>query len=326
MATPPRDPKHTDNGTTSSDGPTPRSPVTHLRHVALAVPDFSKTVAFYESTWGLTRVADDGDVAFFAAEGSPEQYIVRIREAPTKRIDLISFGAADTATVDSLAAEFIAAGVHLEREPGKLRTPGDGYGFRFFDPEGRLVEISSDVESRPYRELEAREAIPKSLSHVVINSTDIQGTKAFYETRLGFKLSDWLEDKMCFLRSGTEHHSIAIASGPHASLNHVSFEMRGIDEYMRATGVMMRHGYEPVWGPGRHGAGDNTFSYFLEPNGNIVEYTAGLQKIDDDWSPGLWSTSDPEQADQWGTGGPREEFVPAAMNDPDTGLWTPAPL
>lgn len=304
-----------------------QSPITHLRHVAMAVPDFAQTVAFYEQTWGLTRVADDSGVVFFAAEGSEEQYIVRVRAGEGKRIDLISFGVADAAAVDALAEQLAAAGVLLEREPGKLDTPGAGYGFRFFDPEGRLVEISSDVTRREAREIEPREAIPRNLSHVVVNSTDIEATKAFYEQHLGFRLSDWLEDKMCFLRCGTEHHSIAIASGPHVALNHVSFELRGIDEYMRATGRMMRLGHEPVWGPGRHGAGDNTFSYFLEPNGNIVEYSADLQKdVGDAWCPQVWSTSNPEHADQWGTGGPREEFVPASFNDPDTGLWTPAPL
>lgn len=303
------------------------APITHLRHVAMAVPDFDRTVAFYAHTWGLTKIADDSGVAFFAAEGSGEQYVVRLRKGDAKRIDLISFGVADAATVDRLAGELGSAGVRLEREPGTLDSPGGGYGFRFFDPEGRLVELSSDVAARPCRELEPREAIPRGLSHVVVNSIDIHATRAFYEQRLGFRLSDWLEDKMCFLRCGAEHHSIAIASGPHASLNHVSFEMRGIDEYMRATGRMIRSGHQPIWGPGRHGAGDNTFSYFFEPNGNVVEYTADLQKnLEESWCPQVWRTDDPEHADQWGTGGPREEFVPAAFNDPDAGLWTPAPL
>ena len=99
---------------------------------------------------------------------------------------------------------------------------------------------------------------------------------AFYEKHLGFRLSDWLSDRMAFLRCSTEHHSLAIAKRTKVSLNHVSFEMRGIDEYLRGTGRLLRHGHKPLWGPGRHSAGDNTFSYFSDPHGNVVEYTTEL--------------------------------------------------
>ncbi|WP_113699322.1 VOC family protein [Nonomuraea lactucae] len=304
------------------------SPITHLRHVGIAVPDYEPAVEFNRGVWGLTPVADDDGVSFFAAEASPEQYILRVRRAPEKRLDLIAFGAEDAASVDALAERLIAAEVRIEREPGELDTPGGGYGLRFFDPEGRLIEISSDVEQRAARPLEPRESIPRRLSHVVINSVDILNTKAFYERHLGFRLSDWLEDKMCFMRTRADHHILAISSGPHVALNHISFEMRGIDEYMRGSGRLIRHGHRPLWGPGRHGAGDNTFTYFLDPNGNVVEYTTELEKIvdDDTWVPRRFEAT-PEEADQWGTAGLiTDAMIPAMFNEPDKGLWTPAPL
>ena len=71
--------------------------ITHLRHVDLAVPDFGKQLDFYTNTWGLTAEHGDSGIAFLAAEGSPEQYVVRLRQATDKRIDLISFGAATPA-------------------------------------------------------------------------------------------------------------------------------------------------------------------------------------------------------------------------------------
>ena len=59
-------------------------PITHLRHVALGVPDFAVTLAFYRDVWGLTVVASDEGVAYFAAAGSPEPYVLRLREAEAK--------------------------------------------------------------------------------------------------------------------------------------------------------------------------------------------------------------------------------------------------
>ena len=307
--------------------------ITHLRHVDLAVPDFAGQLDFYTRTWGLTPEVTDSGIAFLAAEGSPEHYSVRLRQAGEKRLDLISFGAANSADVDALAGRLGRSGVRLISEPGALTTPGGGYGFRFFDVDGRSVEVSCDVAVRRHRRIEAGESIPVKLSHVVINSPNPEATVAFYNKHLGFALSDTLTsphmgDVMWFLRTNTYHHSLAVARGPHVSLHHASFELRGIDEYMRGTGRLLRAGVEKVWGPGRHLAGNNTFSYFLDPHGNTVEYTTELEQLDEDtWHPGLHDFSDPEVSDQWGTANAMDEFVAAkSFNDPDKGLFVAPPV
>src|ERR1700755_934148 len=166
--------------------------ITHLRHVDLAVPDHASHLAFFTGPCGLTPEHSDPGLTFLAAEGTPEQYVVRLRQADDKRIDLIAFGAASAADVDTLAGQLATAGVQLISEPGTVQTPGGGYGFRFFDNEGRTVEISSDVAVRHHRKIEEGESIPVRLSHVVINSADPDATRAFYEQHLGFALSDTL--------------------------------------------------------------------------------------------------------------------------------------
>jgi catechol 2,3-dioxygenase-like lactoylglutathione lyase family enzyme len=171
------------------------------------------------------------------------------------------------------------------------------------------------------------------LSHVVVNSADPDATRAFYERHLGFALSDTLMhprmgEMMWFLRVNPWHHSLAIARGPHPSLHHVSFELRGVDEYMRGTGRLLRAGVEKIWGPGRHLAGNNTFSYFLDPHGNTVEYTTELEQVDEDtWHPHVYDFSRPEVSDQWGTANAINEFVAArSFNDPDSGLFVAPPV
>ncbi len=307
--------------------------ITHLRHVDLAVPDHARQLDFFTGTWGLRAEHSDSGLTFLAAEGSPEQYVVRLRKAAGKRIDLIAFGAASRTGVDTLAARLASDGVQLVSEPGGLQTPGGGYGFRFFDNEGRTVEISTEVAVRAHRKIEEGESIPVRLSHVVINSADPEATRAFYEKHLAFALSDTLMhphmgNMMWFMRINSWHHSLAIARGPHPSLHHASFEMRGIDEYMRGTGRLLRAGVEKIWGPGRHLAGNNTFSYFLDPHGNTVEYTTELEQVDEDtWHPHLYDFTQPEVADQWGTANQMSEFVAArSFNDPDKGLFVAPPV
>ena len=307
--------------------------ITHLRHVDLAVPDLGKQLDFFTNAWGLTAEHSDTGISFLAAEGSPEQYILRLRQAADKRLDLLAFGAASPADVDALAAQLGRDGVTLVSEPGTLQTPGGGYGFRFFDNEGRTVEVSADVAVRRHRKVEEGESIPVRLSHVVINSTDPEGTRDWYTRHLSFALSDTLMhphmgEMMYFMRVNAWHHSVAIARCPHASLHHASFEMRGIDEYMRGTGRLLRAGVEKIWGPGRHLAGNNTFSYFLDPHGNTVEYTTELEQVDEDtWHPHLYDFTQPEVADQWGTANQMNEFVAQkSFNDPDQGLFAAPPV
>ncbi|WP_433795302.1 VOC family protein [Actinoplanes sp. CA-252034] len=307
--------------------------ITHLRHVDLAVPDYDRQLEFYTSMWGLDAETTDEGIAFLAAAGSPEQYSVRLRKATEKRLDLVAFGAADRADVDALAERLGRSGVTLINEPDLLQTPGGGYGFRFFDIDGRTVEVSSDVAVRQHRKVEEGESVPVKLSHVVINSPNPEATVAFYDEHLSFALSDTLMhprmgSMMWFLRTNRWHHSLAIARGPHVALHHASFEMRGIDEYMRGTGRLLRGGVEKVWGPGRHMAGNNTFSYFLDPHGNTIEYTTELEELDEDtWHPHLYDFSDPAVSDQWGTANPMNEFVAKqSFNDVDRGIFVAPPV
>jgi catechol 2,3-dioxygenase-like lactoylglutathione lyase family enzyme len=307
--------------------------ITHLRHVDLAVPDFARQRAFYVDLFGLTEVASDAGLSFLAAEGSAEPYVVRVRESADKRVDLVALGAANRADVDALATQLATAGVPLITEPGGLGTPGGGYGFRCFDGDGRTLEVSADVAPRAARALEPLESIPKSLSHIVLNSPNPESTVAWYMEHLGVAISDQLNvpgmgDVMWFLRCSQWHHTFAVARGPHASLHHLSFEMAGVEENMFATGRLLRAGIERIWGPGKHLAGQNMFNYFLDPSGNTMEYTTMLESVDEDtWVPHVYSFADPMVADQWGTANPMgPEVAASSFNEPDRGLFVAPPV
>ena len=165
--------------------PVQKSPITRLRHVGLAVPNFAQALEFYRGVWGLQSVVETPDIAFLGSPADPEHYILRVRRAEDKCLELISFAVDSPQQCDDLAARLGSADIPLVVEPRTLDTPGGGYGFRFFDPDGRLVEVSADVAGRAFRPLAPREAIPQRLSHVVINSPNILSTKHFYEHHLG---------------------------------------------------------------------------------------------------------------------------------------------
>lgn len=301
--------------------------ITHVRYVGLGVPDLDSGLGYYRDLWGLTPEVVDGDLAFLAADGSTDPYVLRLRKTDEPRVDVVSFAARCTADVDWCAERLVAAGAKLLGEPGRLDTPGGGYGVRFLEPiEGRTLEIVADWQPRKARMVREGEHVPTGLSHMVMNSTRPTDLADFFTETLGFFQVDYLEDVMIFMKGDNpEHHQFAICANEFANLNHIAYETRGLDEYMRAAGHMVRAGYRMVWGPGRHGPGSNTFAYFQDPNGFVAEYTTELERIDDidSWQPRVWLRT-PNQSDLWGTACTRDPKP--FIGNPDPGLWTPPPV
>jgi catechol 2,3-dioxygenase-like lactoylglutathione lyase family enzyme len=310
----------------------PETRVTGLRHVALGVPDYQRQVEFYDKLWGLKKVDHDSGISFFAAEGSPEQYILRLRESSDRRVDLVALSVADNAAVDSLAGDLARDGVSIAREPGPLDTPGGGYGFRFFDPDGRMVEISAGVERRSFRVLEYQESIPQKLSHVVFYTPDPATTVRFYSDKLGMLISGWIGDHFGFLRAShqPDFHILAFAKGT-ASYFHASFELRGYDEYMRGCGRALQAGVPLMWGLGKHVPADSAFAYFQDPNGLVCEYSPPQEQILDNqcYMTKTWGATE-NPGDIWGTARSQnlpETVAPGNRVGPtDPGLWIAPPV
>jgi hypothetical protein len=126
---------------------------------------------------------------------------------------------------------------------------------------------------------------------------------------------------MCFLRCNSAHHRIAILPGP-PCLNHVAYDMVGVDGMMRGISRLKQRDVAIRWGPGRHTAGDNVFSYFVTPCGFAVEYTAELEQVDFEHHQHRVHEPAPRAMDQWGVGvgGPQAMPHPA----PDPKLFQPA--
>jgi len=294
--------------------------VNDLQYVALAVPNLTAERAFFGDTWGLSEVGESDGKVYFAAEGSPHPFVIRLREDPERKTDLIGFSAGSRTDVDALFGQVQASGAKIISEPGAAEGPAGGYAFRFFDPDGRAIEVLCDTTQRQHRTLAKGEAIPIGLSHIVLHTPKPAELVKYYEDVLGFRLSDWIGNFMAFLRCNSAHHRLAILPGPPA-LNHVAFDVSSVDEMMRGLARMHEKGVTLSWGPGRHTAGNNTFTYYLTPNGNAVEYTSDLEEVDEEsWQPTIYEFS-PSITDQWGTGRIMSGNVPHAEMQPDKGLW-----
>lgn len=293
------------------------SRVTEIRYVGYSVVDYDAEVAFYTDVWGLERVPTDDGMAWFKAQGHDEHHVARLRKGDTNRVDVIAFAADTRADVDALCVRVAETGGKIVQAPCDLTSPGGGYGFRFFSPDGLLFEISSDVARGDKRDVVRWEAVPVKISHIVLHSPQHKEATQWFVDVLGFKLSDWLGDFMSFLRCNSAHHRIALLPGP-PCLNHVAYDMLSVDCVMRGVSRLKQAGTDIRWGPGRHTAGNNVFTYFTSPNGFAVEYTCDLEDVPDDWEAKVHMPS-PTTMDQWGIGigGPQTMPKPA----PNPGLF-----
>jgi catechol 2,3-dioxygenase-like lactoylglutathione lyase family enzyme len=287
--------------------------ISGLRSVELGVHDLRKSAEFYRRVWALEDVAAEGDALHLRGTGR-DHHVLTLREQPRAALLGVHFSAPDRAAVDALHAKAKAMGAKVDATPTVLpASAGGGYGFRISTPEGHPLSISSDVQQ--HVEAIDDRTRPTKLTHVVLNSAEADKQTAFFLDVLGFKWSD-STFMMDFVRCCTDHHSVAFARGKGPSLNHCAYEMPNIDGLMSGAGRVRKNGHEIMWGVGRHGPGSNVFSYFVEPNGFVVEYTTEVDQVGDNYvgHDAKWWQETGLFPCRWNMAGAPSEFARKAMS------------
>jgi 2,3-dihydroxy-p-cumate/2,3-dihydroxybenzoate 3,4-dioxygenase len=256
-----------------------------LRSVELELPEVAKAADFLTGAWGLLPAGSSGGTQFLRGTGN-HPYILSIRRASTPAVVAITFSGKD---------EEIA---RLGTPNTSYDGPGGGKGFEIRGPEQQNYRFI--VESDTVEPLVDRDR-PIQLTHAVLNTVDQDAAERFAVAKLGFIVSDRTAH-MRFLRCNRKHHCVAYAKAAVPSLNHIAFEMKDTDAVMRGIARLREAGYESVWGPGRHGPGNNVFGYFIAPYGGVIEYTAEVSEVGDDYRVGTpedWKWP-PGRVDHWG--------------------------
>ena len=285
--------------------------VARLAHVGLRARDLSKQAEFYTDRWGLDAIDEHGSDMYLRAEG-PDHHVLTLHGNAEAGLDHFAFEVEHPDDIDKMVDILGTRGIEIVTPPTQELEPGIKRAIRFKDPEGNVVELLAGVDrlKDPYG---PRDVKPQALNHVVLFTKDRPKMEEFYGGLLGFKLSDVLADFMTFWRCNANHHSMAFvgAHGDQKGLHHAAFDMKDWEEFMRAVFYMGEKRVKRMWGPGRHLAGNNLFSYYFDPEGNVVEYTAEVEQItSEDYVPPVR----PVIPDQWGS------FPPGMPAPPETGF------
>ncbi len=189
-------------------------------------------------------------------------------------VNINADGTLETVDASGFSLKFqvsIRKELHLEAE--KINSPGA-------KPQRAINELGIPATDAP---------LPRSLGHFVLFVPDVKAANDFYCNRLGFRISDIMQDAGCFLRpkANDDHHTLLIIQAPPEAqgIDHFAFHLAGPTELMIAGSRFTELGYTTYWGPGRHILGSNWFWYFNSPLGCHVEYDADMDKHDDSWAP-----------------------------------------
>lgn len=286
-------------------------PVTALRSVDLETPDIGRSEHFYTSVWGLDLVTRHEGITYLRASGT-DHHVVALRQAGCPALSAITFRLHSDAEFESIAATSQQHGATLLSGPVSNSGPDGGMVMKIRAPGGGvLCFVHGDVR---HAECLPSTNRPVRLAHVNVNSSNVDGSAAFYEQALGFRLTD-RSKAMAFVRCNDDHHAIVIADAPVNGLNHVAFLMPNLEAVMRGSGRMIDAGFPIAWGVGRHGPGDNVFAYFIDPVGTVIEYTAEVLQVDDSYvvrGPSEWAWP-PGRTDHWGIAPLKADHVKAAQ-------------
>ncbi|MDR5825938.1 VOC family protein [Caballeronia sp. LZ043] len=270
----------------------------HLRSVEFQMPDRAEAVNFLVAPWGMTEVASQGPTTWLRGTAG-QHYSVAITEGAERAL----LSATLTGTREEVEAVYErvrAAGLRHSEWIECFDEPGQSSGFHVAGLEGEPYRFVVEGDRAPDA-LPADRGCPIRIAHVVFNTSDREASTRVLTDVFGFRLSDRTA-YMSFLRCDELHHVIAYADTKRPTLNHVAFEMQDTDAVLRGMGRLKDAGWGTVWGPGRHGPGDNVFAYFVGPFGACIEYTAEIQRVDEDYvtgTPDKWAFPTGRN-DQWG--------------------------
>lgn len=303
-----------------------------LTRVVMGVPNVLETAAYYEE-FGLEPL---GNNSFGTRDGGEQLKIVY---APTRRLVELGVGVDHDDDIAKITAQMTRLGVPIHHNGSELyaQEPISGFTARIhvapriaqdktpatpYNGPGRI-----DRWGRAPGVVRETRIKPRKLGHTVIGTTDLAATMRFFTEGIGFKVSDYIDDKGAFMRCSVDHHNVLALAAPVNFLHHTSWQVDDIDDVGRGAKAMLENNPERhIWGLGRHHAGSNFFWYLKDPAGNFSEYYSDMDCIPEEeiWKPEVFHGA--QGLFNWGPPPPPSFLEPDDLAALMTGTHAPTAL
>ncbi|AHD02233.1 VOC family protein [Leisingera methylohalidivorans] len=255
-------------------------PLVHrLGFVALNVKNLDAAIADARDVMGLSLVGQGNGRALLTSNDRHAELI--FYQAEASELHTIGLEALTPAHVGEVARRARAEGLEVVSETPSLPAMEHGVTIRF--SENHLVEVHTPMlRDRPSR-YSGPGIHPRYIDHANLTARDPASASEEMMRVLGLKLSErtagW---ELSWMRAGDgRHHTLAFVKSDAAGIHHYSWEFADFNDFKRLGDVLDTFDRKLVWGPGRHGAGDNLFVYYVDAAGFLVECTAEMERIAD---------------------------------------------
>lgn len=252
-----------------------------LAYVALNVTDFERSDRFYQDMLGLQGAGTVGDGEHLYRCSAHHHDLIlhqgavaglrRVAwemESPHELAKLRHHFARLGIASHSMDADYCAA-MGLD-EAFQITEPNTGATFEYCGRMAKAVSVYTPTVTRIVR-----------LGHVVLGAQHYDDTEQFFTDALNYRISDRIDGAVTFMRCFPNplHHSLGLSKADSNRLHHVNFMVTDIDDIGRALHRARKLNVPIVFGPGRHPPSESIFLYFLDPDGNTLEYSYGMEEF-----------------------------------------------
>lgn len=263
-----------------------------LDHLSIRSADPLRLARFFEDVYGMSRRPVGNG---WQCEAPGRTFL--ITAGKPNSVDFFAYAFADTDALQRQRSRL--EGLPLPIGPSRSPLFDDG-AFSVTDPDGNVVLFGTRVHSDA-----ATDDPPARVQHVAFRTARMETMLAFYRDALGFVLSDRVQDEQgtlraCFLRTDHEHHALALFGSAETRLDHISCETRDIGSLAAWADRVAAKRVPLHWGVGRHGPGNDVFFMVKDPDDNLIEISAELERVDAARPTGVWP-HEQRTLNLWGT-------------------------
>jgi 2,3-dihydroxy-p-cumate/2,3-dihydroxybenzoate 3,4-dioxygenase len=256
--------------------------IVDLRYVRMGTRDVAAATAFATEMLGLELVdrgekcvylrGDDRDHNICYFEGEADDHTV-------------GFEVRDTDALARAAETLAQAGATVTQGSDAECAERRVIAFiRFDDPTGNWF----DLVVRPFhsgrRCFLSRDAGITDFSHIGLRTRDAPRDEAFWTGLFNIRVNDWIGPAP-LLSFDRVHHRLALFPTDRPGVQHINFQVEGVDDIMRSYYYLNERQVRIVFGPGRHPSSGARFLYFEGPDGMTFEYSWDVRMVDDTWRP-----------------------------------------
>lgn len=272
--------------------------VQKLGYVSLGVKDLDRAAEDVVKISGA-RVTERSDQRVLISSNRRRAELV-LHAALDNGFGGVGLEAVNPDAIDEAKRRAIAAGLRIVSEKPLLEFVEKAVSFQ--TSVGHVIEIHTPVPSDLPVRYSGPGVHPTCLDHVNIATIAPEKTAEELQQVLGLRLSERdVAATIMFLRGADgRHHTVALTREEKSGLHHYSWEFPDFSDFKRLGDMIDIEGRNLIWGPGRHGAGDNLFAYYFDSAGFIVECTSEMEVIhEENFVPRMFTFENSKAGNLW---------------------------